>query len=318
MNKNTLISLEESLQQYHQYSIEESELTLPEIDYGREGIVSAIGELLKSIAELFMSVIVAIKNIIIKISRYIGYKLLIVSSNCRHISSHKGNRAYRTAINRIIFSRGISYERYKRYTTDIILLINRIHNLIGSSNLYKQISDILDLQKSDDGNYLPPIKLPITPSTYLGMQDLCSNLGLEIVPITTVQVGDVEVWETCEIRNSHIFKSYYKENITLSGLGYDLDRVLDIYKNYYTKLYDVTPVINDYIDNLTEVRNRINTVINRGIGTSISSNKVIRLKLIAKNVFICSQIYIAITNLLIEPMNYFTEFTNIIKNIQTN
>lgn len=317
MDKNTLISLEESLYRYQDCELTEKDFILEHLDYGRESVIGAIGELLKSIADLLMSIITAIKNIIIKVSRYIGFKLSITSTNCRYISSNKNNKNYRRAVDKVIFGSGVSYEKYKSYTSNVLLLVDRLTNLITSSNIYKQISDILDLNRSDSGDYLPPLQLPITQSTYLGMQGLCNNVGLDIVPVNTVIFGDSEIWESCEIKNNHIFSTLKNENMSFSNLGYTLEKVLDIHKNYYTKLYNITPIINDYLDSLTEIKNRINTIVGRGISNSSNANKVIRLKLLSKNIFICAQLYTVITSLIIEPMNYFTEFTTIIKNIQT-
>lgn len=290
------------------------------LESGQEGVLQASWNLIKALATLISDIINAIKNILVKIYRWIEFKFHTCSSNCRKISSKKSKPEFKQKIDSIIFDKGIPKNTLIEYFVTTTNAIKSLQQLIKDANIVKQIEELDDLQDNDDGQYLRTTNCPLEETKIRQLNTHLSTLGINLDIIKTQSIGNFIFLEDCKVSTRSNFSSHFVQSQTLAQLGYTVDDVLKIYPKEFTEAYKSIDEISDYISQLSSYRKQLDKLHDKVIkannpgDVANTNHKVNRCKLLSKNLFICAQIYTALLNSLTEPTNYFTELTNVLAN----
>lgn len=287
---------------------------------GYEGIIEATWDLLKSLVKLVGDIFTAIKNILTKIYRWFEFKISNTSSNCRSISSKRKNKDYKANADRIVFDRGVPKDTLLAYFNTITDTIKLLDKIIKESNIDRQLDELIKLEPNDEGKYLRTVDCPLTEHKLGQLKTNLDALGVDLKVNKTQSLENSVIYEDCVVSNRNTFANNYNKSQTLQSLGYTLEDVLNIQNKEFKEAYNSIDTIHDYLSQLDGFRKRLDVLYSKCIKSnnpgdvSNTNHKVNRCKLLSKNLFICAQIYTTLLNILTEPVNYFTELTNILAN----
>ena len=287
---------------------------------GSESILQATWNLLKALGTLISDIIAAIKNILVKIYRWIEFKFHTASSNCRIISSKRSKQDYKTKVDSIVFDKGIPKSTLINYLISTTNAIKLLQQLINEANIVKQIEELDNLEQNDDGQYLRITNCPLEETKIRPLKAQLDALGISVDITKTQTIGNFIFLEDCKVSTRSDFATHFVQSQTLAQLGYTVDDVLKIYPKEFTNAYKSIDTVHDYISQLTNFRKQLDKLYEKVVkannpgDVSNTNHKVNRCKLLSKNLFICAQIYTALLNSLTEPTNYFTELTNVLAN----